>query len=110
AISVAALSGSPAVPADAPHQLLLGRVRPAAILDIAPEWRRGRDEYRPDPADIETIRTAPGRSLVMVYFGSWCSDSVVAVPHLLKILDEARAPHLEARYVGVDRSKKEPAG
>jgi thiol-disulfide isomerase/thioredoxin len=88
---------------------LLGRTRPAAILDVAPEWRRRYDEYRPEAADLEIIRHAPEGSLVMVYFGSWCSDSRIAVPHFLRILDEARAPHLKARYVGVDRSKKEPA-
>lgn len=93
-------------PADHP---LLGRTRPAAILDVAPEWRRGYDEYRPDPVDLEILRHAPEGSRVMVYFGSWCSDSRIAVPHFLRILDEARAPHLKARYVGVDRSKREPA-
>lgn len=109
-LAVAALSGSPADPSDAEHQPLLGRVRPEAILGISSEWRRGHDDYRPDPRDVETIFHAPNHSLVTVYFGSWCSDSVIGVPHFLKILDEARAPHLKARYVGVDRSKKEPAG
>lgn len=109
-LAVAALSAPPAVPAEARHPPLLGRVRPEAILEISPEWQRGHDDYRPDPRDLETIFHAPDHSLVMVYFGSWCSDSVVAVPRFLKILDEARAPHLKARYVGVDRSKKEPAG
>jgi hypothetical protein len=110
AVALTALSDSAVVPSEPAHEPLLGRARPSTILDIAPSWRRQYDDYRPDPADLEVIRNAPDGSLVIVYFGSWCSDSVIAVPHFLKILDEARAPHLKARYVGVDRTKKEPAG
>ncbi|HZN02069.1 MAG TPA: thioredoxin family protein [Candidatus Polarisedimenticolia bacterium] len=110
AATLAALPWSPAVPSEPQHDPVLGRVRPAAILDIAPEWRRGHDDYHPDPSDIDVIRSAPDGSLVMVYFGSWCSDSVIAVPRFLKIIGAARDGHLKARYVGVDRTKKEPAG
>ena len=112
AAAVAALAlcaGSPVPASEDTRDPLMGRTRPAAILDVAPEWREGYDAYRPDAADLEAIRHAPPGSLLMVYFGSWCSDSRIGVPHLLKILDEARAPHLKTRYVGVDRSKKKPA-
>ena len=88
---------------------LLGKTRASAILGISPEWQRRYEEYVPAAADIQTVRQAPDGSLVTVYFGSWCSDSRLAVPHFLRILDEANAPHLKARYVGVDRTKKEPA-
>ena len=108
--SFAALSGPGALPSEAEPDPLLGRTRPAAILDITPEWQRGYEEYRPAPADLAIIRSAPAGSLLMVYFGSWCSDSRIGMPHVLKILDEAHAPHLKARYVGVDRAKREPAG
>ena len=110
ALALAALSGPPALPSDPAHEPLMGRTKPSAILEIAPEWRQGYDGYRPEAADLETIYHAPNGTLLVVYFGSWCSDSRVGVPHFLKILDEARAPHLKARYVGVDRSKKEPEG
>lgn len=102
------LSGPPA-PASEAHEPLLGRTKASAILAIAPEWRSGYDAYHPDPADVEAIRDAPPGSLLMVYFGSWCSDSRIGVPHFLKIVDEAHPSRLKVRYVGVDRSKKEPS-
>jgi thiol-disulfide isomerase/thioredoxin len=89
--------------------ILLGPTGAAEILDISPAWRQRYDEYLPSPEDVAVVREAPGGSLVTVYFGSWCGDSRLGVPHFLKTLDEARAPHLKVRYVAVDRSKKEPA-
>jgi len=100
-------AGQPA--ADTTGEVLLGRTHPSAILAVSPEWQRRYDEYQPETHDLEGIRHAPEGSLVMVYFGSWCGDSRLGVPHFLKILDEAQAPHLKARYVAVDRTKKEPA-
>jgi thiol-disulfide isomerase/thioredoxin len=88
---------------------LLGRTGAAHILDISPEWRRGYDEYQPAPEDVAAVKQAPPGSLVMVYFGSWCSDSRLGVPHFLKTVDAAQAPNLKVRYLAVDRSKKEPA-
>ncbi|HEV8200755.1 MAG TPA: thioredoxin family protein [Candidatus Polarisedimenticolia bacterium] len=91
-------------------EVLLGRTGAAEVLAISPEWRRGYDEYQPAPEDVAVVRQAPAGSLVMVYFGSWCSDSRLGVPQFLKIVDAAQAPNLKVRYLAVDRSKKEPAG
>jgi thiol-disulfide isomerase/thioredoxin len=102
-------AAGPGMSASGSEEILLGKTRSSAILDISPEWQRRYEEYAPAPEDLEVVRQAPDGSLVTVYFGSWCSDSRLGVPHFLKILDEAQAPHLKVLYVGVDRTKKEPA-
>lgn len=48
------------------------------------------------PADIE----------VLAYFGSWCSDSQREVPHFMRL---AEASDLKVRYIGLNRTKTEPA-
>ncbi|HYV17666.1 MAG TPA: thioredoxin family protein [Verrucomicrobiae bacterium] len=95
--------------ADTTGEMLLGRTEAATILDISPEWRRGYDEYQPAREDVAVVKQAPPGSHVIVYFGSWCSDSRLGVPHFLKTIDAAQAPNLRVRYLAVDRSKKEPA-
>jgi thiol-disulfide isomerase/thioredoxin len=89
--------------------LLTGRVKPAAILAVGPGWRQEYDAYSPAAPDLAAIAGAPRGATLEVYFGSWCVDSRVGVPHLIKILDRTGSHRLKVRYVGVDRAKKEPA-
>jgi hypothetical protein len=91
------------------QEVLLGRVRPEAILSISPEWRTNRDAYEPAEADIRAIASTPIKARLDVYFGSWCSDSRREVPRFLRILDRASPARLMVRYYGLDRTKKEPA-
>jgi len=93
----------------AAETVLLGRVRPEAILSISEEWRQNRDAYRPSQTDIRRIALLQVPATLDVYFGSWCSDSRREVPRFLKILDEASPQRLKVRFFGLDRTKKEPA-
>jgi len=90
-------------------EVLLGRVRREAILSISPEWRAQYEEYTPAAEDLAGLTPLPRGARLQVYFGSWCGDSRVGVPHLLKILNRASGVHLKVRFYGVDRTKKEPA-
>src|SRR2546425_630478 len=89
--------------------VLLGRVRPGAILSISEEWRKNHDAYEPSVTDIQRIASLQVPATLDVYFGSWCSDSRREVPRFLKILDLAFPSNLKVRFFGLDRTKKEPA-
>lgn len=104
-IAVAACALSVGIAGEDP----LGRIGPEAILELGGEWRHEYDAYEPDRGSIAAIAAFPGRAVVDVSFGAWCSDSVREVPRFLKIVDTARNPRLKVRYVAVDRSKRKPA-
>ena len=93
----------------ASEEVLLGRVRPEAILSISDEWRSNRDAYEPAPEDVRRIAALRAPARLDVYFGSWCSDSRRELPRFLKILERASPNRLRVRYYGLDRTKKEPA-
>ncbi len=99
----------PAPLAGASDDILLGRVKPSAILAISEAWRGGHDSYEPAAEDLNLLSVPRARANLDVYFGSWCGDSRREVPRLLKILDRAAPSDLRVRFYGVDRAKKEPA-
>src|SRR6266498_5266999 len=84
--------------AAADEHILLGRVRPEAILSISEEWRTNRDTYEPSETDVHRIASLQESATLDVYFGTWCSDSRREVPRLLKVLDRASPRHLKVRY------------
>jgi len=47
---------------------------------------------------------------IQVVMGTWCSDSRVQIPHLLKILDAANFPKENISLYCVDRTKHFPLG
>ncbi len=98
-----------AAQASAAEDVLLGRVRPEAILSISEEWRTNRDAYEPSETDVRRIASLQVGATLDVYFGSWCSDSRREVPRLLKVLDRTSPRHLKVRFFGLNRTKKEPA-
>ncbi|MGH9749330.1 MAG: TlpA family protein disulfide reductase [Candidatus Polarisedimenticolia bacterium] len=96
-----------AEPDDAP--VLLGRLRPAAILGVGPAWKAERAAYRPDADAIRTIASNRIRATLDVYLGTWCPDSRREVPRLLRILETASPRGLRVRFYGIDRTKEHPA-
>lgn len=108
-VVLAMVLGLPTPPSQA-AEVLIGSVSRNDILAIAPEWQAQYDGYAPAAEDLAALPPISRGARLEVYFGSWCSDSRVGVPHLLKILDGARDAHFKVRFYAVDRSKKEPAG
>ncbi len=47
---------------------------------------------------------------VLVFLGTWCSDSRREVPRFLKILELAHNDHIKFQLMGLDRSKRDSLG
>ena len=58
------------------------------ILSTGKDWQENYDQYQPDPAMLEALksRLEPGLR-IDVYLGLWCSDSLRNVPQFIKIVD-----------------------
>ena len=63
-----------------------------------------------DSAAAHELAAAPPGAALKVYLGTWCSDSRREVGRFWRVLDElAEVVPFTIEYVGVDRSKLEPA-
>lgn len=68
------------------------------------------DSVRVGEDYVDMIARADSGIQVIVFFGTWCSDSRREVPRFLKIADLARMPAGMMKLYGLDRSKKSQDG
>lgn len=89
---------------------MLGSATPSEILEANPDWANALVEAEPDEnASQRLAESWPGRE-VLVFFGSWCSDSRRELTRLWRAVEIAGGDFgVPIRYLGVDRSKTEPA-
>lgn len=59
---------------------------------------------------VGLIRSVNAGVNVLVFFGTWCSDSRREVPHFLKVADQSGIDSSRIRLYGLDRSKKSSDG
>lgn len=96
-----------------PSTWLLGYINPGMFLNHPySDWYvTAREEYTPDRAVIERLRTAVSDDLsILVVLGTWCPDSRREVPRFMKIVEETGFPVERLAFVGVDISKLAPVG
>jgi thiol-disulfide isomerase/thioredoxin len=78
-------------------------------------WMRtGRSEYTPDDSKVATLKKLNDPQYknykLVVFMGTWCSDSHDLIPKLEKVLDEVGFPAQRLTMYGVDRSKTTNGG
>ena len=96
-------NNTPTSPAD-----LLG---PITIADLQKppfnEWfESGYQSYKPDTSITAKINFK--ETEIVVFMGTWCSDSQREVPHLFKLLDETGFPNEKIKIIAVDEDKTQP--
>lgn len=75
-----------------------------------PAWVVAGIESEPDIEAAAAMLAALEGSEVMVFLGTWCSDSGRELPRLWRAFDELGVMTPEMiRYIGVNRDKTEPA-
>ena len=70
------------------------------------------DSFQPPAAKIEDISKLSKQKTAtfVIVGGSWCSDTEMHLPRIMKILSLASIPPGDIHLYGVDRRKKEPSG
>lgn len=97
-------------------KMLLGKINQEALLqEPFKEWfQANKDEYTPQQAIIEQLRSPLASYTITAFMGTWCGDSKRQTPRFYKILEAANFPLNRFTLVGVDRQrdayKKSPGG
>ena len=95
------------------RQVLVGPATREQIEAAAPEWGREAAEAHPDAEAARALLQVPRGAEVLVFLGTWCSDSKREVARLWRALDDAggAGPELPfaVSYLCVSEDKRQPA-
>jgi len=98
------------MPAAGPGRIFVGKLAQGSLFrDYPVFWNNYRD-YTPRKDVVEKIAVLRGSFDILIFFGTWCKDSVSEVPKTLRVLDAADNKNLKLALYGVDRGKKEGLG
>jgi thiol-disulfide isomerase/thioredoxin len=98
------------MPAAGPERMLVGKITQGSLFrDYPVFWNNYRD-YTPRKDAVEQIAGIRGSLDILIFFGTWCKDSISEVPKILRVLDVADNKNLKLALYGVDRGKKEDLG
>jgi thiol-disulfide isomerase/thioredoxin len=90
--------------------MLLGARPYDDILYFFSDWREAHDTAAVDSGLVRKLAAIDEPLDVLLFLGTWCSDSRGGVPPFMKALAEARNPNIRIRVIGVDRDKRDPGG
>lgn len=93
---------------NAQEMVLEGELTPNFIYKLPEpnEWLINLNAYCPDPEAMKHIAQYASEFDLVAVLGTWCEDSRVHFPALLKTLQESGAKFKSFRMIGVDRNKK----
>lgn len=92
--------------------LIVTAVILSAIPSIAELVQCGKldPSYQPEPAAVAIMKQVKQPTEIVVFYGSWCTDSQREIPRFLKILEMVENPNLTVTEYEVNRQKKDVLG
>lgn len=99
-----------AMPIAGQERILVGKITQGSLFRDHPVfWNHYRD-YTPRKDVVEKIAGIRGSFDILIFFGTWCKDSVSEVPKILRVLDAADNKNLKLVLYGVDHARQEGLG
>ncbi len=95
-------------------QIIKGAVTRHALFtnpELSRWFVKEYNTYRPDSKAIAKLQAGFANNTnvkITVVFGSWCPDSRLELPRLVKVLDEAALDSTAVTFLAVDRTKTSP--
>ncbi|MCG3120127.1 MAG: hypothetical protein ALAOOOJD_02752 [bacterium] len=83
---------------------------PDSLFKAVPEFWPLPGAYQPAENAVQLLRCYEEPVTVLIFFGSWCSDSKREVPHFYTTLKLADNKNFSAQLFGLDRTKKDAHG
>ncbi len=90
---------------DTGELILLGSITHEALQkgSYAKWYTTGYEEYAPDDVRISRFNEVLKEHEILLFMGTWCSDSQREVPRFMKILERADFPEDQITIVAVDK-------
>lgn len=90
--------------------MLLGKITKEELHAGFPVFLKNETQYAPDIKKVDSLRTMTHKIDVVLFLGTWCSDSKTEAPKFLKLYNQLHSNLLSLKIYGVDREKTEPGG
>jgi hypothetical protein len=81
-----------------------------SLYKAAPEFWPIPGAYQPHENAVQLLRGYNEPATVLIFFGSWCSDSKREVPKFFTTLNLVNNKNFSAKLYGLDRTKKDATG
>ena len=93
-------------------ELLLGKIGIEALQSgIYRDWyTANHEDYEVNMSLVHEFKKDLKAYHLLLFMGTWCSDSQREVPRLMKILETANFPMDKLKIVALDREKRSPNG
>ncbi len=98
-----------AMPSD-PGKMLVGKATQGTLFRDYPVFLNNYRSYTPRKDAVDKLAALRDPHDILVFFGTWCKDSVSEVPKILRVLDAADNRNFKRALYGVDRDLKEGIG
>lgn len=90
--------------------IITGELAPQTLLDTLAGFNESYQSYTIDDAQLASLKDLSQATEIITILGTWCPDCVREVPRVIKILAKLDNPHIQTRYLAVDRKKLDEAG
>ncbi len=89
------------------EKILRGYIDRATIEnDVSFPWFANNMKYgQADPVAVEAFKTKASRFSIIVFGGTWCSDTQNLLPVFYRLVDKSGYPNNKITLIGVDRAK-----
>ena len=93
-----------------PNQMMLGKVSKKDFKKAPYKtwFNKEYDSYALDKTNLNKIKNSIKDKEILVFFGSWCSDSRREVPRFIKILDYLDINYRNVHFTALDHDKIAP--
>lgn len=80
--------------------------RDLLLSDTAFAWMKNDISwYKPNAACVASLTPLKDSIQLVIFIGTWCEDSQIVLPQLLKLLDQIKYNMNRLTIIGVDRNK-----
>jgi len=90
------------------ESMLLGPITFQDILKYFDDWKAVYDSSQVDTQVVHLLNAITDSIQVLLFLGTWCSDSRHGVPPFMKTWENVTNPKLSLKIIAVDRNKTDP--
>jgi hypothetical protein len=88
-------------------EMLYGEISEEQLYFDFPVWKQMTEAYQPDSTVLGNVPVMKNSYQIMVFLGTWCSDSELQVPFFFSVMDELKDKiSFDLQMWAVDRRKK----